>query len=62
VLIAFFFGGLRVPASTLQIAAIIPASGPTWYEVLQAVIGAGQFVIAIAMFVGYRKAGVWGKF
>lgn len=60
VLGAFFFGALRVPASALQIAGMIPASGPTWYEALQGAIGAGQFVIAIVMFAGYRKAGVWG--
>ena len=62
VLIAFFFGVLRVPASALQIAGMIPAGGPTWYEALQGVIGAGQFLIAVAMFVGYRRAGVWGEF
>jgi hypothetical protein len=61
-LIAFFFGVLRLPASALQLAGMIPASGPTWYEVLQGVIGAVQFLIAIAMFAGYRKAGVWGDF
>jgi hypothetical protein len=26
------------------------------------VIGVVQFLIAIAMFVGYRKAGLWGDF
>lgn len=62
VLIAFFFGVLRLPASALQLAAMMPASGPTWYEALQGVIGAVQFLIAIAMFAGYRKAGVWGDF
>ncbi len=62
VLIAFTFGALRVPASALQLAGMIAASGPTWYEALQGVIGVVQFVIAIAMFVGYRKAGLWGDF
>jgi len=62
VLIAFIFGVLRLPASALQLAGMIPASGPTWYEALQGVIGAVQFLIAIAMFVGYRKAGLWGDF
>src|SRR5713101_4977088 len=32
VLIAFFFGVLRLPASVLQIAGILPAGGPTWYR------------------------------
>jgi len=62
VLVAFFFGVLRLPASGLQLAGMIPASGPTWYEALQGVIGSVQFVIAIAMFAGYRKAGAWGDF
>lgn len=62
VLIAFFFGVLRVPASVLELAGIIQAGGPAWYELLQGVIGVIQFLIAIAMFVGYRKSGVWGEF
>ena len=62
VLIAFFVGVLRLPTSALQIAGVIPFSGPTWYAALQGAIGVGQFLIAIAMFVGYRKAGVWGEF
>jgi len=62
ILVAFFFGALRLPASVLQIAGILPASGPTWYEAVQGAIGVTQFLIALAMFVGYRKAGIWGEF
>lgn len=62
VLIAFALGVLRLPASALQIAGMIPASGPTWYSALQGVIGVGQILIAVEMFVGYRKGGVWGEF
>src|SRR5438094_81709 len=62
VLVAFLFGVLRLPASALQLAGTMPASGPTWYEALQGVIGVVQFLIAIAMVAGYRKAGVWGEF
>ena len=62
VLLAFLFGVLRIPASALQLAGMMPASGPTWYEALQGVIGVVQFLIAIAMVAGYRKAGVWGEF
>jgi hypothetical protein len=62
VLVAFFFGVLRLPPSVLQLAGILPASGPTWYEALQGAIGVVQFLIALAMFAGYRKAGIWGEF
>jgi hypothetical protein len=62
ILIAFFFGVLRLPVSALQLLAMVPASGPAWYEALQGGIGTVQFLIAIAMLAGYRKAGVWGDF
>ena len=62
VLIAFLFGVLRLPASALQLVGMMPASGPTRYEVLQGEIGVVQFLIAIATLAGYRKAGVWGEF
>jgi hypothetical protein len=62
VLVTFVFGALRLPASVLQLAGILPASGPSWYEALQGAIGVVQFLIALAMFAGYRKAGIWGEF
>ncbi len=62
ILVAFLFGVLRVPAPALQLVGLMPATGPTWYEALQGAIGVVQFLIALAMFVGYRKAGVWGAF
>lgn len=62
VVIAFLFGILRVPASALQLMNVLPTGGPTWYVLLQAAIGVGQFVIALAMIAGYRRAGVWGAF
>jgi hypothetical protein len=61
ILIAFFFGVFRLPASALQLAGLVPPSGPAWYEALQGGIGLVQFLIAIAMLAGYRKAGVWGN-
>jgi len=60
ILVAFLFGVLRVPASIAQLAGLLPASAPSWYEVLQGVIGLAQFVIALAMLSGYRRAGLWG--
>ena len=60
ILVVFLVGILRVPASILQLAGIMPIQGPVWYIVLQAGVGFIQFVIALAMLVGYRKTGMWG--
>jgi hypothetical protein len=62
VMLAFALGALRLPASALELAGLVPASGPGWYELLQGAIGGLQFLIALAMFAGYRKSGVWGEF
>ena len=62
VVVAFAAGALRVPASGLQLAGVLPPTGPVWYEMLQAVIGASQVAISVALFVGYRQRGVWGRF
>jgi hypothetical protein len=40
----------------------MPGEGPIWYVLFQMAIGLIQFVIALAMLAGYRKAGVWGAF
>lgn len=61
ILVAFFAGILRVPASVMQLAGNIPAQGPRWFVVLQAVVGLAQFLIALLMLAGYRKAGIWGS-
>jgi hypothetical protein len=63
VLVAFVVGGaLRVPASFLQLAGVLSATGPAWYALLQAFLGVVQFVIGLAMLAGYRRAGIWGSF
>jgi hypothetical protein len=62
VLVAFILGVLRVPASLLQLAGLLPASGPAWYTLLQAFLGLLQFAIGLAMIGGYRRAGTWGSF
>lgn len=61
-LVAFLFGLVRVLASVLQLNGLLPAGGPAWYVALQAAIGVVQFLIALAMIAGYRKAGPWGAF
>ena len=43
VLVAFLFGVLRVPASILELTGWLPAGGPGWYVVMQALIGVVQF-------------------
>jgi hypothetical protein len=60
-LTAFLFGILRVPTSILQLAGSIPAAGPNWYEIFQALIGMVQFAIGLVMLVEYRRYGVWGR-
>src|SRR6266571_4418150 len=39
ILVAFLAGLLRVPASGLELAGILPKSGPAWYLLFQAVVG-----------------------
>ena len=62
ILVAFLAGVLRVPASALELAGVLPMTGPAWYLVLQAGIGLVQFGIGLAMLSGLRRAGVWGPF
>jgi hypothetical protein len=62
VVAAFCAGALRVPASALELTGALPATGPGWYEILQAVIGTVQFVIGLALIRGYRREGLWGRF
>jgi hypothetical protein len=62
ILIAYLAGILRVPVAALQLAGIMASQVPSWYVLLQGVVGLAQFAIALAMLAGYRKAGVWGAF
>jgi hypothetical protein len=63
VLVAFLIGGvLRVPASILQLREMLPTDFPTWYLMLQALIGVVQVAIGLLMVGGYRRDGVWGSF
>jgi hypothetical protein len=62
ILVVFLIGIVHVPTSALQLAGIMPRQAPAWYVVLQTVVGLIQFVIALAMLAGYRKAGAWGPF
>ena len=61
ILIAFLFGVLRVPVAVLQLSGPMTPDGPTWYVVLQGVIGVAQVLIALAMILAYRRSGVWGS-
>ncbi len=62
ILIALLAGILRVPTSILQLTGVLHAGVPTWYVVLQGLVGMVQVVIGLTMVAGYRKAGVWGAF
>jgi hypothetical protein len=61
ILVAFLFGPLRAVASVLALGGGLPADGPTWYVLYQALLGLVQFVIALFMVSGYRRAGTWGR-
>ena len=60
--VAFIAGVLRMPVSIMQLSGVLPAESPTWYVLLQAVIGLMQVAIGLAMLAGYRRSGVWGSF
>jgi hypothetical protein len=62
ILVAFFAGLLRVPAAALELTGYVSTGDPTWYVDFQAVVGVIQFLIATAMFIGYRRSGIWGDF
>jgi hypothetical protein len=58
---AFLIGGvLRVPASLLGLAGVLPAAGPTWYVMFQILLGLVQVAIGLLMLADYRRAGPWG--
>ena len=60
ILIAFALGLVRVPVAVLQLVGGLTPDGPTWYVVLQGIIGVIQFCIALVMLVDYRRGGIWG--
>ena len=62
IVVAFLAGVLRVLVSIMQLSGVLPAEGPTWYVLLQAIIGLVQVAIGLAMLAGYRRSGVWGSF
>ncbi len=59
VVVAFAAGVIRIPASALQIARVLPLDVPLWYAILRALIGVIQVLIAIVMIRAYRRGGVW---
>ena len=60
ILVAFLAGAVRVPVAILQLVDALPTDVPSWYVVLQALIGLVQLAIGLDMLVGYRRSGVWG--
>jgi hypothetical protein len=59
ILIAFTFGILHALVSALQLAGIAPIQGPAWYVAFQGIVGLIQFVSALALLAGFRRAGIW---
>jgi hypothetical protein len=62
ILLAFAAGLVRIPVAILQLSGRMVPEGPDWYILLQGAIGAVQVAVAVAMFVGYRRSGPWGRF
>jgi hypothetical protein len=62
ILVVFMAGILHVLVSALQLVGAMANQAPGWYVLLQLVVGLIQFVIALAMLAGYRRAGLWGTF
>lgn len=60
VLVAFIVNGLRVPLALVQLSALAPRQGSELVTVLEVAVGLLQVLIAAAMLIGYRRAGVWG--
>ena len=61
-LVALAAGAVRIPLFGLQLFGLAALDVPLWYAGFQAVIGGVQVAIAIAMYAGYRRHGVWGAF
>ncbi len=61
IMVALLFGVLRVPASILAVAGVLPATGPNWYVLFQGVVGLLQLGIGLAMLASYCRAGAWGS-
>jgi hypothetical protein len=62
ILAAFLIGGaLRIPASLLELAGILPPAGPAWYIVFQVLLGLVQLAVGLHMLVDYRRDGPWGR-
>ena len=59
-MVAFLSGLLREPGSLFELAGWMPAAGPRWYVIFQALIGVAQFAIGLLMVTEYRRYGVWG--
>jgi hypothetical protein len=59
-MVAFLAGILRVPASALQLAGILPATAPPWYLLFQGALGIVQLGIGLVMLAGHRRSGLWG--
>jgi hypothetical protein len=61
ILVAFLIGGaVRTPVSVLELAGVLPRTGPPWYVAFQAFLGLVQVAIGLLMVSEYRRAGPWG--
>jgi len=61
ILIVFVLGVRTVPVAVLELTGRIPQQGPTWYVLFSVVVGLAQLGVGVAMLIGWRRSGVWGR-
>jgi len=61
ILVVFLLGIRTVPVAALELSGRLTQQGPTWYVLFMVVVGLAQLGIGVAMLIGWRRSGVWGR-
>jgi hypothetical protein len=61
ILVVFLLGIRTVPVAALELSGRLTQQGPTWYVLFMGVVGLAQFGIGVAMLIGWRGSGIWGR-
>ena len=60
-LIAFIAGALRVFTLAQELTGRLPYAGPGWFAATELALFLVGIGVGVAMYFGYRKAGIWGN-